>query len=206
RGDLGNECPIEEIPHFQKRIIRSCIAHGRPVITATQMLESMVHAPSPTRAEATDVANAIFDGTSAVMLSGETAIGQDPVAAVRMMARIAERADIQFDHDVWASQIAQLRHHIATSSDTDITDTMTMAACRAANALEAKAVIAITRTGFTVRAIARFRPRSMVLAFSPQPRTVRQLSLSWGSIPFTLSRMASHEEMVKEAVNVARSE
>ena len=109
RGDLGNECSIEELPHLQKYIIRECIAHGRPAITATQMLESMIHAPTPTRAEASDVANAIFDGSSAVMLSGETAMGSDPVNVVRTMARLAARADANFDYEAWALKVAQLR-------------------------------------------------------------------------------------------------
>ena len=109
RGDLGMECSIEELPHLQKRIIRECIAHGRPAITATQMLESMVTAATPTRAEASDVANAVFDGSSAVMLSGETAVGSDPVNVIRTMHRLAARADANFDVESWARIVAQMR-------------------------------------------------------------------------------------------------
>ena len=128
RGDLGSEFPIEELPHLQKEIIRRCIAVGRPVITATQMLESMIHAPSPTRAEASDVANAVFDGSSTVMLSGETAIGADPVHVVDVMARIAERADDEFDYGGWPQWISTL--HLEPSDDVEaaITNAMTSAA------------------------------------------------------------------------------
>ena len=109
RGDLGIECGIEQLPHIQKEVIRACIASGRPVITATQMLESMIHSSSPTRAEVTDVANAIFDGTSVVMLSAETAVGVDPVNVVATMARIAERADNSFEYDSWPRTMRDLR-------------------------------------------------------------------------------------------------
>ena len=132
RGDLGAEMPIDEIPHLQKHIIRTCIALGRPAITATQMLESMVHAGTPTRAEVTDVANAVFDGTSVVMLSGETAIGHDPVLVVRTMADIARRADEEFDYDGWAPHITDLVHTEEGDADARVTDTMTMAAWRVA--------------------------------------------------------------------------
>jgi pyruvate kinase len=204
RGDLGNECPIAELPHLQKRIIKSCIAHGRPVITATQMLESMIHAPSPTRAEATDVANAIFDGSSAVMLSAETAIGHDPVLVVQTMAEIAARADSEFDYPSWAQHIASIRRRVRPGLELDITDTMTMAGWRAATEAKVAAIIAISHTGFTVRAIARFRPEPEVLAFSPDERAVRQLTLSWGITPFWLSSDDSADEMVREAMRITK--
>jgi len=207
RGDLGNECPIEDLPHLQKHIIRECIAHGRPAITATQMLESMLHSATPTRAEATDVANAIFDGTSAVMLSGETAIGHDPANAVATMASIAERADTEFDYQRWAMNLADLRIEEPSNFDTDITDTMTMATWRAATELDASAIIAITRSGFTVRAIARFRPQAQILGFSSDPRTIRQLTLSWGSTPILMPSAGntSNKDMVDSAVAEART-
>ena len=183
RGDLGIELGIEELPHLQKRIIRDCIALGRPVITATQMLESMIHAPSPTRAEVSDVANAVFDGSSAVMLSAETAIGADPVAAVSAMSRIAERADAEFDYDGWARRIRLLRVGESAVDTERITDAMTGAAWRAATEVGASAIICISDSGFTVRSIARFRPTMPILGFSPNPRTVAQLTLSWGTTP-----------------------
>jgi len=183
RGDLGIECGIEELPHLQKRIIRSCIASGLPVITATQMLESMVHSAAPTRAEITDVANAIFDGTSAVMLSGETAVGHDPVEVVATMSRIAERADAEFDYQAWPRGIRDLRRNTATSPESSITDAISGAAWRAATELDAAAIVCVSDTGFTVRSIARFRPSMGIIGLSPSTRTVNQLALSWGVTP-----------------------
>lgn len=183
RGDLGIEMGIEELPHLQKRIIRDCIALGRPVITATQMLESMISAPSPTRAEVSDVANAIFDGSSAVMLSGETAVGIDPVNAVATMARVSDRADQEFDYEGWARRLGSLRRDAERAPEVGITDAMTGASWRAASEMGAAAIICISDTGFTVRSIARFRPTMPILGFSPDERTIRQLSLSWGTTP-----------------------
>jgi len=183
RGDLGTELGIEELPHLQKRITRDCIALGRPIITATQMLESMVTAPTPTRAEVSDVANAVFDGSSAVMLSGETAVGVDPVQAVATMARIAERADAEFDYEGWAKRIRWLRRGAMGTGEERITDAMTAATWQAATESGVKAIICISDSGFTVRAIARFRPEMPIIAFSPNERTVSQLTLSWGTVP-----------------------
>ncbi len=206
RGDLGNECSIEELPHLQKHIIRQCIAHGRPAITATQMLESMVYAATPTRAEASDVANAVFDGTSAVMLSGETAIGQDPANVVRTMARLAARADANFDYAGWSRQLVELHMNEPSALDRQITDSLTMAAGRVARDLPCAAILCITRSGFTVRAMARFRPDAKILAFSPDERTINQLTLSWGAIPLPLTQFANNDEMVNEAVAVAKAQ
>jgi pyruvate kinase len=204
RGDLGAECSIEDLPHLQKSIIRHCIALGRPAITATQMLESMIHAPTPTRAEASDVANAVFDGSSALMLSGETAIGHDPVRTLRTMARIAERADQEFDYDGWAPHLSKLEFIGEGAADASVTDVMTMAAWRAATEIGAAAIICISRTGFTVRSIARFRPQARILAFSPNERTVRQLTMSWGAAPIHMTHQGSNDAMVAEAVGTAR--
>lgn len=203
RGDLGSEFPIEELPHLQKEIIRRCISLGRPVITATQMLESMISAPVPTRAEASDVANAVFDGSSAVMLSGETAIGVDPVHAVATMARIAERADDKFDYDNWAHQLQT--QHLVPSHDTEdaITNAMTGAGHRAATVTGAEAIICISRTGFTVRSIARFRPRAKILGFTTDPRTCRQLTMSWGTTPYLIHGDEHPETLVAAAIDQA---
>ncbi|MFN8110058.1 MAG: pyruvate kinase [Thermoleophilia bacterium] len=206
RGDLGIDCPIEELPHLQKRIIRACIAHGRPAITATQMLESMVNAPSPTRAEASDVVNAVFDGSSAVMLSGETAVGRDPVNVVATMARLCAQADAEFDVESWNIAVARL-HGAAEEGDTvfhRVTDTMTDAAWRVARELGANAILCLTRSGFTVRAIARFRPSTPILAFSPDERVRRQLTISWGATSIVLPGFGTNQEMVREAVAVAK--
>ncbi|MCB1016680.1 MAG: pyruvate kinase [Acidimicrobiales bacterium] len=206
RGDLGAEFPIEELPHLQKRIIRKCIALGRPVITATQMLESMIHAATPTRAEASDVANAVFDGSSAVMLSGETAIGHDPVGTVRTMARIAGRADQEFDYSGWAPQLSQLNVVTPGAGDAQVTDAMTMAAWRAATEARASAILCLSRTGFTVRVIARFRPQTKILGFSTDERTVRQLTLSWGATPIALpERGGETHTQIEAAIEIARA-
>ena len=204
RGDLGAEFPIEELPHLQKRIIRKCIALGRPVITATQMLESMIHAGTPTRAEASDVANAVFDGSSAVMLSGETAIGHDPVGTVRTMARIAGRADQEFDYSGWAPQLSALNAVGTGAGDAQVTDAMTMATWRAAVEVRASAILCLSRSGFTVRAIARFRPQCKILGFSADERTVRQLTLSWGATPLPLAERADAHSQVEAAIEIAR--
>ena len=188
RGDLGAELPIEELPHIQKRILQRCITLGRPAITATQMLESMVHAPTPTRAETSDVANAVFDGSSAVMLSGETAIGHDPANAVATMARIAARADEEFDYDGWPQRVHRISGELRQSIDDIVTNGMTDAAWRAASETNAAAIICVTRTGFTVRSIARFRPKAKILGFTTDERTMRQLTLSWGATPVRADR------------------
>ncbi len=204
RGDLGMEFPIEELPHLQKEIIQRCISLARPTITATQMLESMLRAPTPTRAEASDVANAVFDGSSALMLSGETAVGADPVNAVATMARIAEKADQRFDYRGWARSLSETRMTSATDSDDAITDAMSMAGWRAAVETGAQAIICLTTTGFTVRSIARFRPEARILAFSPDERTVRQLCLSWGARSFPIEALPI-DEMIMRALELART-
>ncbi len=204
RGDLGNECSLEDLPHLQKNIIRDCIAGGRPVITATQMLESMITSPAPTRAEASDVANAVFDGSSAVMLSGETAIGVDPVNVVRTMSRIAHRADEEMDHQGWASRLAEISMTEDPHEPASITDAMTMAAWRAATELDLGTVICISGSGFTVRSMARFRPKAQILGFSSNEDTVQQLTLSWGTTPMLMPPGGSNEEMAREAIRLAK--
>lgn len=204
RGDLGAEFPLEELPHLQKRIIRDCIALSRPAITATQMLESMVYSPRPTRAEASDVANAVFDGSSGVMLSGETAIGRDPVNALATMARIAERADQEFDYEGWAHDISRMRLAASGDPDDQVTDAMTMAAWRASTQLGAKAILCLSRTGFTVRSMARFRPAAKILAFTPYERTVNQLTLSWGATPVLIEESTNSDDLVRDVVVLAR--
>ena len=204
RGDLGNECTIEELPYLQKQIIRDCIAGGRPVITATQMLESMIESAAPTRAEASDVANAVWDGSSAVMLSAETAIGVDPVNVVRTMHRIVRRADESFDYGGWAANLAKLRMTKNDSSEHSVTDAMTMAAWRAASELGLSTIVCISGSGFTVRSMARFRPTARILGFSHNPRTVKQLTLSWGTTSIQLDAGGSNEEMVRRALLLAR--
>ncbi len=207
RGALGREAELEELPHLQKQVIRDCIAGGLPVITATQMLDSMITAQAPTRAEATDIANAVFDGTSALMLSPETAIGDHPALVVETMARIAERSDDQFNHNAWAERVAALRMAGHEHSDAAITDAVTIAAARAAQELHVRALLCISASGFTVRSMARFRPSAKILGFSGSPTTVRQLSSSWGVTPMPFEGSgAEYEERVRLAVNQAKRE
>jgi pyruvate kinase len=207
RGALGREAEIEELPHLQKQVIRDCIAGGLPVITATQMLDSMVLAQAPTRAEATDIANAVFDGTSAVMLSAETAIGHHPALVIETMARIAERSDDQFNHASWAERVAALRMAGHEHSEAAVTDAMTIAAARACAELKVRAVICISGSGFTVRSMARFRPSAKILGFSDSEATVRQLASSWGVTPVLFEGSGSeYEERVRLAVNQAKRE
>lgn len=204
RGDLGSELGIEELPHLQKKITRDCISGGLPVITATQMFESMITSPAPTRAEVSDVANAIFDGSSAVMLSAETAVGHDPVATVATMSRVAERADAEFDYNAWARRIRLIRSMELPGSDNRITDAMTAATWRAATEMGVAAIVCISESGFTVRSIARFRPRMPIIGFSPRSRTVRQLTLSWGTIPVQASGHVDSIETMDEMILAAR--
>ncbi len=206
RGDLGTECSIEELPHLQKLIIRECIAGGLPAITATQMLDSMVHSPLPTRAEASDVANAVFDGSSAVMLSAETAIGDHPALVIRTMARLAQRADEEFDDKAWARQLTELRVTGSDDGTSTVTDAMTLASWRASAELGIKTIICISGTGFTVRSMARHRPHAAILGFSSDQRTVQQLTLSWGVTPLLLDSDGSYEDRVTSAVRQASAE
>jgi pyruvate kinase len=202
RGDLGVRLPLEEVPHLQKRIIRSSVSFGRPVITATQMLESMIQAPTPTRAEVSDVANAVFDGTSALMLSAETAIGRDPVLVVRTMSRIAARAEQEFDYAGWGSTLGRQQSATMSSASSAIrvTSAITAAAWRAAADSDAAAIICCTNTGHSARAIARFRPTAPLLAFTPSPRVARQLSVAWGITAVATEEYSVPDDMVWFAV------
>ena len=201
RGDLGIDFPIEDVPHLQKRIIRASGARGIPVLTATQMLESMVSAPTPTRAEATDVANAVGDGTDALMLSGETAIGHDPALTVATMARIAARAE-QFDdlhQDTYERGLTRRR----SPSTKAVTVAMAHAALRAADELGLAAIVCCTRAGPTARAMAALRPHCRLIGASPSLATARQLTLSWGVEPLVVDEYATTDEMVWCVVEAA---
>ncbi len=204
RGDLGIDCPLEELPHLQKHIIQTCVRYGRPTITATQMLESMVTFGAPTRAEVSDVANAVLDGSSALMLSGETAVGHDPVLAVRTMARVAERADDEFDGIAWGEAVSGTGATRVRSDADVITDTVTEAAWHAATELDAAAIICWSGSGHTVRAMARFRPRALLIGLSPDPRTVQQLTMSWGTIPIEVVDAQNEEEATERGIAIAR--
>lgn len=205
RGDLGVRLPLEDVPHIQKRIIRTGVAYGKPVITATQMLESMVTAPTPTRAEVTDVANAVFDGTSAVMLSAETAIGVNPVAALEAMSRITRRAEQEFDYEAWGTRMGRQQVIGLHSAPTTvrITSAITAAAWRASVDAELAAIIACTDSGRTARMISRFRPTCPILAMTPSVETARRLTMAWGIRPLLMDTHGTTDEIVWHAVSHA---
>jgi pyruvate kinase len=173
RGDLGVEMPVQELPIVQKKIIRATVSKGKPVITATQMLDSMQRNPTPTRAEVSDVANAILDGTSAVMLSNETADGAYPVEAVRTMAALALQAESAFD------DFGHLQQILPTPANV-VTEAVSQAAITMATHLEAAAILALTESGFTARAISKYRPALPILGVSTWPEVVTRLALNWG--------------------------
>ena len=191
RGDLGIRVPLEDVPFLQRRIVRACIDAGRPVITATQMLESMVRAPTPTRAEVADVAAAVEDGTDALMLSAETAIGRDPVAVVRTMARVAERAEAELDPDAGG-------HRAGVTGPGRVADAIAAAAWRAAADAAVAAVVCWTRSGTTARAVARLRPSAPLVGLTPSEGTARRLALTWGVVPVVVE-LAPNPEAVTEA-------
>lgn len=185
RGDLGLECSLPGLPALQKQIIAATVAAGKPVITATQMLESMTSASQPTRAEVTDVANAVFDGTSAVMLSGETAVGHDPALVVRTMSEILVEAEQSFDYEGWAERAEQATPSPAdTATDArKVAFAMREAGHRAASALASKSIVTVTGSGNTARAVSRYRPRANIIGVTQSQRVANQLCLSWGVVP-----------------------
>jgi pyruvate kinase len=209
RGDLGVELPFEEVPLMQKQIIREASLHGKPVITATQMLESMIYAPRPTRAEASDVANAILDGTDAVMLSAETAVGRYPLESVRAMDRIAREMEMQrqgrgvtLDAALGrrASEGVVLAHHQPGQGGPVRTeDAIAVAVCAAAEMLSAPAILCFTSSGFTARKVATCRPGVPVFACTPEPETFRQLSLVWGVTSALIEHSTDYDAMLAVA-------
>ena len=194
RGDLGVETPLEQVPMIQKFLIAEANRVGKPVITATQMLASMVNNPRPTRAEVTDVANAILDGTDAVMLSEETAIGRYPVDAVRFLDSIARTTEARFPHDVWL-------YHRRNLAGEGIPDAISYAACKLAGDLKAKAILASTASGTTARLLSRFRPAVPIIAVTTLEQTQKRLCLVWGVLPFVIDGLESIDQML-EAVKV----
>jgi pyruvate kinase len=197
RGDLGVEIPIEQVPAVQKMIIQKCNAVGKPVVTATQMLDSMIRNPRPTRAEVSDVANAILDGTDAIMLSGESANGTYPVEAVSTMAKIAEHTEKQLEYKV---AVSSAKSHIPA-----IAGVISRAASNAATELNASAVITSTQTGATAKRISQCRPECPIIAVTPNERVAKQLAFSWGVYPIVADKMASTDEMLEKSVEIAKS-
>lgn len=196
RGDLGVEVPAEEVPLIQKSIIRSCITYGVPVITATQMLESMMHNPRPTRAETNDVANAVLDGTSAVMLSGETAAGDYPLQAVLTMSRIALLTERSTDFQrLVFNQLYSMENTQARKNPTR-TEAVGLATRELALSVHASYIACFTQTGSTARLISKFRPSVPLLAFSPRKSVVQMLSLSWGITPILIEPQKSVDSLL----------
>ncbi|HUV05381.1 MAG TPA: pyruvate kinase [Armatimonadota bacterium] len=196
RGDLGVEMPLEKVPAVQKAIIQKCNRAGKPVITATQMLDSMIRNRRPTRAEVTDVANAILDGTDAVMLSGETAIGQFPIDAVTMMSKIAVQAESTLHY----RQLWEERAAVAAKT---VTDAIAQATVDIALDLGATAIVTPTSSGATARAVSKYRPAAPIVAAATIPSTFRQLALSWGVYPVLVAPSRNTDDMIEEAVEGA---
>jgi pyruvate kinase len=188
RGDLGVDIPLEKVPLVQKEIITKCNQAGKPVVTATQMMESMVNSPRPTRAEVTDVANAIFDGTDAIMLSAETSIGKYPVQAVKMMARIAQETEGRLSY---GQMLLERGKWLEQKTD----ELISYSACYTAQNLEAAAIVAFTQSGSTAGRVSKYRPRMPILAITSDPVVVGRLLLRWGVYPFQITGPTSVEEL-----------
>lgn len=192
RGDMGVEIPLEEVPVIQKTMIKKAVAMGKHVITATQMLESMINNPRPTRAETADVANAIYDGTTAIMLSGESAAGKYPLEAVKTMARIAERTEQDIDYSGRMKKVTQ-------DMKGDITTAISHATCTTAADLNAAAIITVTMSGFTAGMVSRFKPGCTIIGCSVNPRVCRQLNLLWGVEPLLIEKKDTAGDLFEEA-------
>ena len=197
RGDLGVEIPTEDVPVVQKEMIKKCNALGKPVITATQMLDSMQHNPRPTRAEASDVANAIYDGTDAIMLSGETAAGDYPVESVQTMHNIAVRTEgVLGDRDAYALKLYK---------KADMTESIGQAVGHTAKNLGIQTIVAATDSGHTARMISKYRPKSHIVAVTFSDRTARSLALNWGVFPQVAEKPSNTDEMFVLATEVAKN-
>jgi len=198
RGDMGVEVEYERLPGLQKKFIKACYSAGKMAITATQMLESMVNSPNPTRAETSDVANAVFDGTSAVMLSSESAMGKYPVRAVEVMARIARQAE----KDAFAQDAYRDINYDMNADDT--TAAICDAACTTASDIRAKVIIAVTKSGTTARRMSKFRPQTPIVAATPVEKTYHQLALSWGVYPVLARMQRSTDDLFLHAIDCAK--
>ncbi len=196
RGDLGVEIPLETVPRTQKMLIHKTNLAGKPVITATQMLKSMVENPRPTRAEASDVANAIYDGTDAIMLSGETAMGAYPVEAVQVMTRVALDTETQIDYEAWT---ARVRHESKRNARRGVAHS----AVEMAEDIEAAAIITCTKSGATTRNVAMYRPRQVLLTITPSTSTARRAALTFGAVPVVIGMVENAEDLEAAAIEQA---
>lgn len=198
RGDLGVEIPAAEVPHIQKTIIRQCNAACKTVITATQMLDSMIRNPRPTRAEVTDVANAVYDGTDAVMLSGETAMGKYPVEALKMMAQIAEETEKHLDYSAYRQR------SVSAENLRKISNAVCFSSVSTAHDLDAKAIVAPSISGFTAGLLSKYRPGVRIIGMSPSAVAVRQMQIMWGVTPFIAKRAESTDILIASSVDLLR--
>jgi len=196
RGDMGVEIPFEELPHIQKTLIKKCYSAGKLVITATQMLESMIHHPRPTRAEITDVANAIYDRTSALMLSGETAVGAYPLKSLETMIKIALKTESNIDYNSFEKRRTDIE-----KADSSITSAISDATCKAAQIIGASAIIAVTLSGQSAKMISKFRPHIPIIAFTPNEKTYYHLALSWGVLPVINEYVKSTHDLFDEVLD-----
>ena len=201
RGDLGVEVPFEELPAIQKNLIKKCISRGRRVVTATQMLESMAKNPRPTRAEVSDVANAVYDGTSAIMLSGETSVGKYPVETVAAMSSIAESAEANIHYD--RRRITRPEFMDMELGGDKTTNAISHAVCTTAADLDAKCIVAFTESGSTARAVSCRRPGKIIVGATPNEKTYNRLTMSWGIIPCMVKRPESGSALYIQALNAA---
>ena len=197
RGDMGVEVDFEKLPGIQKKFIKECCKAGKTVITATQMLESMTHSPAPTRAEITDVANAVFDGTSAVMLSGESAAGDYPVETVKAMAKIVSQAEED------AEEVNQYKFLEVETNDRDVSNAMGHAACTTAHDIKASAIVAITTSGYTAEMMAKYKPVEPIIAATPDSKTYHQQALTRGVYPVLTRRSSNWNDLMEKAIEGA---
>ena len=198
RGDMGVEIPAEKVPHIQKMIIRKCNLACKVVITATQMLDSMIRNPRPTRAEVSDVANAVYEGTDAVMLSGETAMGSYPIEAVRMMSQIAEESEKYLDYMFYQ------RRKVSAENLRNISNTVCYSSAATASDLEAPVIVAPSVSGFTTRMLSKWRPKALIAGLSPSMTAVRQMQLYWGVKPFHAKRAESTDALLFASVELLK--
>ena len=198
RGDMGVEIPIEKVPIIQKKIIKKCNDAGKIVITATQMLDSMIRNSLPTRAEASDICNAIFDGTDAIMLSGESASGNFPVEAAKMMSKIAKETEENLEYDHFFSKFVEPPH---TNS---FADAISYSACRTSTVLNAKAIVAATKSGSTARLLSKYRPKCPIIATTPYDTVMRSLSLNFGVFPTKCDMFTTTDQILQQSKNIAK--
>lgn len=199
RGDLGVEVPAQDVPHLQKMMIKKCREAYKPVITATQMLDSMIRNPRPTRAEVADVANAIYDGTDAIMLSGETAMGAYPLQAVQMMAKIAMETEPRLDYNQFMKKNKSLRKKGVSSA-------VAYSAVNTASSVHSDLIIASTRSGYTARLVSKLKPEATILGLTRNEQTLRSMQILWGVVPMLASDYNSTDEMLENAMEIAKKE